>query len=76
MSNRKRSIILFDPDIHRALHQKAAISNRSMSDLVNDAVRQTLSEDEADLAAFEMRRHEPSLDFTQVVKRLRDSGKV
>ena len=76
MSTPKRSTIYFDPDIHRALRLKAAATDRSISDVVNDAVRQTLSEDAADLEVFEKRRREPALDFEEVVLRLRRSGKL
>ena len=76
MSTPKRSTIYFDPDIHRALRLKAAASERSISDVVNDAVRQTLSEDAADLEVFEKRRREPVLDFEEVVLTLRRSGKL
>jgi hypothetical protein len=55
---------------------KAAAMDRSISDVVNDAVRQTLSEDAADLEVFEKRRREPTLDFEEVVMRLRRSGKI
>jgi hypothetical protein len=50
--------------------------DRSISDVVNDAVRQTLSEDAADLEVFEKRRREPTVDFEEVVLRLRRSGKL
>jgi plasmid stability protein len=76
MATPKRSTIYFDPDIHRALRLKAAATDRSISDVVNDAVRQTLSEDAADLEVFEKRRREPALDFEEVVLRLRRSGKL
>jgi plasmid stability protein len=76
MASPKRSTIYFDADIHRALRLKAAASDRSISDVVNDAVRQTLSDDASDLEAFEKRRHEPDLDFEAVVLRLRRSGKL
>ena len=66
----KRSTIYFDPDLHRALRLKAATLDRSISDVVNDAIRQTLSEDAEDLKAFEKRRREPVLDFEEVVLRL------
>jgi hypothetical protein len=72
----KRSTIYFDPDLHRALRLKAAAMDRSISDVVNEAVRQTLSEDAADLEVFEKRRREPTLDFEEVVLRLRRSGKL
>jgi plasmid stability protein len=76
MSTPKRSTIYFDPDLHRALRLKAAAMDRSISDVVNEAVRQTLSEDAADLEVFEKRRREPALDFEDVVLRLRRSGKL
>lgn len=76
MATPKRSTIYFDPDLHRALRLKAAAMDRSISDVVNEAVRQTLSEDAADLETFEKRRREPALDFEEVVLRLRRSGKL
>ena len=76
MATPKRSTIYFDPDIHRALRMKAAATDKSISDVVNEAVRQTLSEDAADLEVFEKRRREPSLDFEEVVLKLRRSGKI
>ena len=76
MATPKRSTIYFDPDIHRALRLKAAASDKSISDVVNEAVRQTLSEDASDLEVFEKRRREPSLDFEEVVLKLRRSGKL
>ena len=76
MASPKRSTIYFDPDLHRALRLKAAATDRSISDVVNEAVRQTLSEDAADLEMFERRRREPGVDFEEVVLRLRRSGKL
>jgi hypothetical protein len=76
MPAQKRSTIYFEADIHRALRLKAAAMDRSMSDVVNDAVRQTLSEDASDLEMFEKRRREPNLDFEDFVARLRRSGKI
>ncbi len=72
----KRSTIYFDPDIHRALRMKAAAMDASISDLVNQAVRQTLSEDATDLEAFETRKGEESLDFDTVVREMRRRGKI
>jgi hypothetical protein len=72
----KRSTIYFDPDLHRALILKAAAMDRSISDVVNDAVRQMLSEDAADLEVFEKRRREATVDFEEVALRLGRSGKL
>lgn len=55
---------------------KAAATDRSLSDLVNEAVRQSLAEDAEDLAAFEHRVSEPDLRFEDVVKDLKRSGKI
>lgn len=55
---------------------KAAISSRSVSDLVNEAVRRTLSEDAEDLAAFDKRANEPRLDFETPGGSLRKRGKI
>jgi plasmid stability protein len=72
----KRSTVYFDPVIHRALRLKAAEMDRSVSDLVNDAVKASLAEDAEDLAAFEERATEPNLSFEQIVKDLKRSGKI
>ena len=76
MDTVKRATVYFDPDLHQALRVKSAISSRSVSEIVNDAVRRSLAEDAADLAAFEERAKEPSLDFEAVVKSLRKRGKI
>jgi len=76
MATPKRSTIYFDPEIHQALRMKAAATDRSISEVVNDAVRQTLSDDAADLEIFEKRRREASVDFGDVVLRMRRSGKL
>ncbi|MFN2385447.1 MAG: CopG family transcriptional regulator [Thermoanaerobaculia bacterium] len=76
MGTARRATVYLDPEIHRALRLKAAASDRSISDMVNDAVKQTLAEDAEDLAAVASRRREPTLDFAQFVQTLRRRGKV
>jgi hypothetical protein len=72
----KKSTIYFDPQIHKALRMKAAETDSSVSDIVNNAVRLTLSEDAEDIAAFEERASEPNLSFEDVLKDLRKRGKL
>jgi len=72
----KRSTIYFDPQLHAALRLKAAHSNRSVSDIVNDAVRGALAEDQEDLAAFEDRVAEPSLSYEALLDDLKAHGKI
>jgi len=76
MSLPKRATVYFEPEIHRALRLKAAASERSISAMVNDAVKLALAEDAEDLAAFEERAHEKSVDFETVVRSLRRRGKI
>jgi hypothetical protein len=76
MSLPKRATVYFEPEIHRALRLKAAAADRSISDMVNDAVKLALAEDAEDLAAFEGRAHEKSVDFETVVRSLRRRGKI
>jgi len=72
----KRATVYFDSDLHRALRFKAAETQRSVSELVNRAVRRALAEDADDLAAFDERRNEPSLSFEEVVQDLKRRGKL
>ena len=76
MSGPRRATVYLDPELHRALRVKAAVSDRSISELVNDAVRQVLAEDEEDLAAARARAREPNLDFEAVLRDLRRRGKL
>jgi predicted transcriptional regulator len=72
----KRATVYLDEDIHRALKLKAAATDRTISDIVNEAVRRDLSEDAEDLAVFEDRADEPVYGFEEVVRVLRERGKL
>jgi len=76
MSDARRVTVYFEPNVHRALKLKAAASDRSVSEMVNDAVRATLAEDAEDLEAFEARAHEPERAFEDFVKSMRRSGRI
>ena len=72
----KRTTIYLDPDLHKALRLKAVEISRSMSDLVNAAVREALAEDADDIAAFDERVKEPLISYDEMVKRLRKDGRI
>jgi plasmid stability protein len=72
----KRSTIYFKPELHRALRIKAADTQRSVSDIVNDAVQMALREDAEDLFAFEERAKEPALTYEELLKDLKAHGKI
>jgi len=76
MSQTRRATIYLDAELHRALRLKAAEMDKSISDLVNDAVRQNLTEDAEDLAAYRARKKEPNLDLESVLKDMRRRGKL
>ena len=72
----KRATVYFDPAMHRALQHKALETSRSLSDIVNEAVRNTLSEDAEDLAAFEERVNEPLITYQALLKELKSDGRL
>ena len=67
----KRATVYLDPALHKALRLQSIETSRSVSELINDAVRDELMEDANDLAMFEERKNEPSLNFEDFVKELK-----
>jgi plasmid stability protein len=76
MSAPRRSTIYLEPDLHQALRLKAAATERSVSDLVNEAVRSALAEDEEDLRAFSERAGEPLIAYEEALEYLKRDGKL
>ncbi len=75
-TKQRRATLYLDPGLHRALRLKAAETDRTMSDLVNEAIRLALAEDAEDLAAFDERASEPNLRFEEAVKELHQRGRL
>jgi len=76
MTSPKRATVYFEADVHRALRLRAAANDRSMSDMVNDAVRAALAEDAVDLEAFDKRRKERSSSFESFVRGMKRRGRL
>lgn len=55
---------------------KAAETDHTVSELVNDAVRRQMSEDAQDLEAFRSRAKEATLPFETLVRDLKRRGKL
>ena len=70
----QRSTVYFDPQVHKALHLKAARENRSISDIVNEAVALLASEDAEDIADFDSRKNKPSVGYANFVASLKNDG--
>ena len=75
-SKNKRSTVYLDAELHKALKIKSAQIEKTMSELINDRVRNGLTEDYEALLAIEERRHEPNLDFKDILRDLMDSDKL
>lgn len=72
----KRATVYFEENLHRALKMKSAEISIPVSELVNDAVRNSLLEDADDLSAFRDRAHEPTINFESFVATLKKNGKL
>jgi len=70
----KRAPIYLDPALHAVLLQKAAEAETSISEIVNQVLRDALDEDEADHAIFEQRRNDPTVDFETAAADLKRRG--
>ena len=69
----KRSTIYFDPQLHTALRIQAAHSHRSVSEIVNQAVRAALAEDQEDLPAGQKARQRA---YAELFNDLKGRGQI
>ena len=76
MAAPKRSTVYLEEILHQALRLKAAMADRSISDLVNEAVRLSLKEDALDIEAVNKRSKESSRSFESFVGELKKNGKL
>ena len=77
MSNlSKRSTVYFEPAVHQALKVRAATSHHSISEIVDEAVRLLMLEDQEDLQAFSERVNEPELTYEELLADLKKHGKI
>ena len=76
MSIPKRATVYFEPEVHKALRLRAAANDRSISELVNEAVRVSLAEDAVDFSAFDRRKKERSESFDSFVQGMKRRGLI
>jgi len=72
----KRATVYFDPIIHKALKLKSIETSKTISQLVNEAVKEALAEDAEDITAFEERADERLISYSEMVKRLKNDGRI
>ena len=71
----KRTTVYFEPAIHNALKLRAASSDTSISELIDEAVRLLMKEDQEDLAAVRQRAKEPEISY-DLLNTLEADGKI
>lgn len=71
-----KATVYIDPRLHRAAKIKAAETNRTLSDLMAEGLREILREDAADLEAIKKRAAEPSRSLEAVLKDLKRDGLI
>jgi hypothetical protein len=76
MATPKRATVYFEADVHRALRLRAAANDRSVSDMVNEAVKAALAEDAEDLEAFDERHQERAAPFESFVRGMKRRGRL
>jgi predicted DNA-binding protein len=72
----KRTTVYLDQELHQALRLKAVVTDRSMSDLINEMIRERLAEDAEDLKAFRNRDDEPVISYESLLQELQNHGKL
>lgn len=72
----KRITAYLEPELHRALKLQAAETERSVSELINEAVRSAFASDLGDLDTFAARADEPGFSFELVLRNLRRQGEI
>ena len=72
----KRATVYFDPNIHQALKIKAASTQQSLSELIDEAVRILMKEDQEDLEAYADRISEPEISYETMLNDLKKHGKI
>ena len=72
----KRTTVYLDQELHQALRLKSAVTDRSMSDLINEMIRERLAKDAEDLKAFRERADEPVISYESLLQELQTYGKL
>jgi hypothetical protein len=72
----KRATVYLEEDLHKALKLKSMESDSSISEIVNNAVRDTLDEDLGDLLEIKKRKNEGTISYESFLKKLKSRGQI
>lgn len=76
MAAMSKATLYLDEAVHKALRIKAAETQQTMSDLVNDALKAALREDLEDITDWKERRNEKTLSYDELLKKLKEDGTI
>ena len=63
----KRATVYLDADLHRAIKTKASLCSLTISELISEAIKDSLRADAADIKALEDTKNEPSYSLEDVL---------
>ncbi|MDP2363508.1 MAG: CopG family transcriptional regulator [Ignavibacteria bacterium] len=72
----KRTTVYLDPQLHKVLKLKAAETSVSISQIIDEALRKELAEDEEDLKVFQDRAKEPTVSYEKLLAELKRDGRI
>jgi len=75
-TTQKRATVYFEPEIHKALKIKSLETSKSVSELVNNAVKELFAEDAEDIASIEQRADDKLISYAEIIKRLKKDGRI
>jgi hypothetical protein len=74
MPSRTPTTVHLDTDVARAARIKAAITGKSLSDIVNQGLKRILSEDAELIRIAKQRRRSKTVPYEEVLAELRKNG--
>ncbi len=74
MALARKVTVYIEPQLHKAVRVKAEAEDRSVSDLVNEALRYFLLEGEEDLSDVKKRKNGPFVSYDQLIESLKKDG--
>jgi hypothetical protein len=75
-SKRDPTTVYLDPKLARAAKVKAALTDKSMSDMVNEALGRYLAQDASDLELARKRMKEPTRPYEDFLAELKRDGLI
>lgn len=76
IAKKKRATVSLDPSLHQALREKALDTGRTITEIVDDAARYALDEDEEDISVSKARANGIDIPLEDLVGEMKARGKL